>query len=187
MNTIYKTKTEQLTAFTAIFDPKSVKWRSNGSMELCYYPVEVIRERLNAVFPGFYDLRTGEVVPSEHSVDMSVVLTLRWVDGTISIIEEWGSSDVLMSKSGSSRTSESYKTAFSDALKRCCAAVGCGSELWNEEYRKKLEADRNKLPEKKQRDFSKPVEGSRFKSPLPPPPAMTKSDTPNTGSEDLDY
>ena len=99
----YPSKTEQFKALCSPFPVEAIKQRQQGGATLSYYPVEVIRTRLNEVFAGDYEFRTNNTITTESTMDMSCTLTLRWVDGTTTIVEEWGSSDILHSREGKRR------------------------------------------------------------------------------------
>lgn len=136
---MFENKDAQYKALVETFPRSFIKSRIQSGVELFYMPTEVIRDRLNSVFTGgAFDIRVGTVITSDLNVDLSCVLTLRWVDGSVTTIEEWGSADILMNKAGTSRVSDSYKAAHSDALKRCLAALGVAGELYHEEYRASL-------------------------------------------------
>lgn len=137
----YKTKQEQFEALCRVFPIEAIKEREQGGTTLYYYPVEVVRNRLNQVFAGDYEFRVRQVFPMEKTVDVTCELTLNWVDGSKTIVEESGSSDILLSAKGS-RVNEPMKTALSDGLKRCLSFIGCGAELYNEVYRGSIQTQR---------------------------------------------
>ena len=138
----FSTKQEQYDAIRATFPLSDVKTREQGGQQLSYYSVDTIRERLNAVFEGCYEFRIKQVLTTEKTVDMSGELTLHWVDGTSTVVEEWGSSDILFSLKTGNRVNDPFKGAASDCLKRCLVFLGCARELYNEDYRKTLGAQK---------------------------------------------
>ena len=148
----FQTKQDQIRALCMPFPIEAIKQRQQGGKTLSYYPVEVIRTRLNEVFPCDYEFRVNQVLITETTMDMSCVLTLRWVDGATTVVEEWGSSDILYNKDGKHRANDPSKTCASDALKRCLAFVGCGAELYNEAYRDGIPAMRQQQEEKEQEE-----------------------------------
>ncbi len=158
MTTTFSSKAAQFAALVAPFPAEAVEQRSQGGETFFYYPVDLLRQRLNEVFPASYDFHVNKVITTEGNVDMSCILTLYWVDGTKNSVEEWGSSDILRSERNNRRVNDPTKTASSDALKRCLAFFGCGGELYNKEFRESLKKQAEALPPRKERNFgSKPA------------------------------
>jgi hypothetical protein len=170
MTTRYTTKESQLEALRMPFPKENILTREQGGKTLYYLPIGTLRDRLNAVMSGAFDIRSGEIIPGAYNIDMSCILTLHWADGTQSQIEEWGSSDVLMTRTGTSRANDPYKNASSDALRRCLMAVGCGDEMWDKKVLAEIEKARNVIPPRKPRDFQT-TQGSTLPKQAPPPPA----------------
>lgn len=167
MIALYTSKEAQLEALRQPFSREHILSREQGSKKLYYLPIEVLRDRLNTVMPGGFDIRNGEIIPSADNVDMSCVLTLYWADSTQTQIEEWGSSDVLMNRAGTTRANDPYKNASSDALRRCLMAVGCGSEMWDKRVLAEIEKAENQLPPRKPRDFQTTSSGLPKQAPPP--------------------
>jgi len=149
MNT-YQNKQDQLAALSAPFKPEDVRQREQGGQMLSYFESSTIMKRLLEVMGTGYSIECGRVrdyAPDGklRRVDMEVIVTLRWVDGTESKLTGWGSSDVQYSKKDpDSIVSDFMKAALTDGIKVALSKIGVGAELYDSQYRKKLEADRAK-------------------------------------------
>ena len=137
-----QTKNHQYEALCRPFPIEAIKQREQGGATISYYPIEVVRTRLNDIFAGSYEFHCNQVIVTDTTMDMSFILTLRWADGSTTVVEDWGSSDILRSKDGTRRVNDPAKTCASDALKRCLAFVGCGAELYSESYRDSVTAQK---------------------------------------------
>jgi hypothetical protein len=149
MNT-YQNKHDQLAALSAPFKPEDVRQREQGGQMLNYYESSTIMKRLLDVMGTGYSIESGRV--RDHApdgklrrVDMEVIVTLQWVDGTMSKLTGWGSSDVQYSKKDPENiVSDFMKSALTDGIKVALSKIGVGSELYDSNYRKKLETDKAK-------------------------------------------
>lgn len=142
MSNTFSTAAEQLAALRAPFDPSLILTREQGGTELSYYPAHTIQNRLLDVLGAGLSITTERTEITEDRVDLSVRLTILWVDGSVSRIDGWGSADILRSKSGSNKVvNDPMKAAYTDALKVAASKLGVGLELYDKEYIKSLDND----------------------------------------------
>lgn len=157
----YTTAAEQLTALREKFDPTLIKTREQAGQTMSYFPSHVIHNRLLDVLGTGLSMTSEHVITTEDRIDMQVRLSITWVDGTLSRVDGWGSADIMRSKATQKITSDSYKVAYTDALKICASKLGCALELYDKDYLKSLEGGGSSSDE----DEEKPTRPARRMSP----------------------
>ena len=146
--TTYNTKQEQLNALRAPFSLEDIRQREEGGTVLNYYESSTIMRRLFSVMGGDYSLESGrieryEVDGKPRRVDMEVIVTLNWADGSTSRLTGWGSSDIQYSRKDDWRiVSDFFKAALTDGTKVALSKIGVGAELYDSNYRKNLAAEK---------------------------------------------
>ncbi len=149
----FQTKQEQLQALRSPFHVDEIRQREQGGQVLHYYESSTIMKRLLDVMGTGYSIECGRIerygVESKPKrVDMEVIVTLVWIDGSISNLTGWGSSDIQYSRSRMDDiVSDFMKAAHTDGIKVAMSKIGVGSELYDSQYRanitgKKAEADK---------------------------------------------
>jgi len=142
----YNTKQEQLQALCRPFPVEEVKSRDEGGKSLSYYEGATIMKRLTDVMGCGYSIATGRVErylvdDKPRRIDMEVIVSLRWVDGSESRLTGWGSSDIQYSKKDEWRiVSDFMKTSATDGIKVALSKIGVGAELYDSAYRASLGA-----------------------------------------------
>ena len=98
--------------------------------QLRYVPTHSFIERMNSVYAGEWDFR---IVNFEIRED-EVVVIARLTAGEITK-EDFGSAAVIRKKDNGEVVGigDSFKSAASDALKRCCRLLGLGLSLWTDD------------------------------------------------------
>jgi hypothetical protein len=135
--TIFSTDAEQLVALRVPFPISEIKTRSQGTAELNYYEAYVIQQRLLDVLGTGLSIRTGQVIATESNVNTETILEIVWASGRKTVTSGWGSSDILLGKSGKI-VNDPYKTAATDSIKVAASKLGVASELYDSKYREGL-------------------------------------------------
>lgn len=147
----YETKQDQLQALCRPFPVEEVKTRDEGGFTLNYYEAATIMKRLLDVLGCGYSIENGRIERYEHDgklrrVDMEVIVTLTWVDGSISRLTGWGTSDIQYSRNDEWRIVSDYmKTAATDGIKVALTKIGVGAELYDSSYRASLTEKKEQL------------------------------------------
>lgn len=142
----YQTKQDQLEALIRPFPRSEVKTRDEGGSTLSYYEASTIMKRLVDVMGSGFSIESGRieryaVEGKPRRLDMEVIVTLTWVDGSQSRLTGWGSADIQYSKKDEWRiVSDFMKAALTDGTKVGLSKVGLGSELYDSTYRASLAA-----------------------------------------------
>ena len=150
----YQTKQEQLQALCLPFPVEEVRTREEGGTTLHYYESSTIMKRLNEVMGGAISIESGRIEQyvadgKPRRIDMEVIVSLNWIDGTTSRLTGWGSSDIQYSKKDEWRIVSDYmKVAHTDGIKVALSKIGVGAELYDSTYRaamvaKKEQVDKN--------------------------------------------
>ena len=124
----FGSKSEVWSALTAPVPASAISWRQDGkpiardgryfARFVCYIEANTVRERLDAVVPGEWDL-TLEMLPQIHgSDDTDSVCAFKARLQVLGVIRE----DV--------GTGRDYKQAATDAFKRAAVRFGIGNELY---------------------------------------------------------
>jgi hypothetical protein len=127
----FGTKSEVWSALAAPVSPNAIAWRQDGkpiardgrhfARFVCYIEANTVRERLDSVVPGEWDL-TLEMLPQIHGSDDS--------DSTCAFKARLQVLGVIREDVGTGRD---YKQAATDAFKRAAVRFGIGNELYNYE------------------------------------------------------
>lgn len=127
----FSTRDEVWGALAAAVPPKAISWRQDGkpvardgryfARFVCYIEANTVRERLDTVVPGEWDL-TLEMLPQIHgSDDSDSACAFKARLQVLGVIRE----DV--------GTGRDYKQAATDAFKRAAVRFGIGNELYSYE------------------------------------------------------
>lgn len=130
---IHSSDAEQLAALRLPFPISDVKEREQAGQTLSYYEHNTVQNRLLDVFGTGMSLTTAQYTEDTENkiLHLEVLLEVQWVSGLVSKVSGWGSAAIR-------KNGEPYKSAFSDAVKVAASKLGCGLELYDEDYRKEL-------------------------------------------------
>jgi hypothetical protein len=136
------------------FPPEAHKKRKQGSAELTYVTGEMVISRLNEVLGlagwSFSVLREGSTEVEAWVLGEMVVT----IDGTTITRQQYGNQDVMR---GSRATSDLFKSAATDALKKCATTIGVGLYLYDEDERREVEQEMREAARQPQRKAADPT------------------------------
>jgi len=127
----FNTRTEVWSALSAPLPQGVISWRQDGkpitrdgrhfARFVCYIEANTVRERLDSVVPGEWDLTLELLPPISGSDDSDAVCAFKARLQVLGVIRE----DV--------GTGKDYKQAATDAFKRVAVRFGIGNELYSYE------------------------------------------------------
>lgn len=136
------------------FPPEAHKKRKQGSAELTYVTGEMVISRLNEVLGlagwSFRVLREGSSEVEAWVLGEMVVT----IDGATITRQQYGNQDVMR---GSRATSDLFKSAATDALKKCATTIGVGLYLYDEDERREVEQEMREAARQPQRKAAAPT------------------------------
>jgi hypothetical protein len=125
----FNTRTEVWSGLSAPLPPGVISWRQDGkpmtrdgrhfARFVCYIEANTVRERLDSVVPGEWDLTLELLPPLPGSDDGDAVCAFKARLQVLGVIRE----DV--------GTGKDYKQAATDAFKRVAVRFGIGNELYS--------------------------------------------------------
>lgn len=147
------------------FPAEQHKKRKQGSAELTYVTGEMVISRLNDVLGvtgwSFTVIREGSTETEAWVLGEMVA----HIDGKATIRQQYGNQDL---KRGQHATSDLFKSAATDALKKCATTIGVGLYLYDEDERREVEQEMR--------------EAARAPRPAPKPPTPIREAAVLTGA-----
>jgi hypothetical protein len=115
---------------SAPLDPNRVKQRpGKGGMTFDYIPAEYVIELLNQAFDYDWSSRVIDSLQVDQDILVLLELQLNSENGNVVVKQQYGSSTL---KPGVA-PGDAYKSAASDALKKCATLLGVALELYRDE------------------------------------------------------
>ena len=142
--TTYNSDAEQLVALRVPFPVDQVKEREENGKIFDYYEHNLIQNRLLDVFGGKFSMTTGATsVDTENNfVHVEVILEVEWISGGKTRHSGWGSAAI-------QKKGNHFKSAYSDALKVAATKLGCGLELYDDNYRESIKPQKAEIQRKR--------------------------------------
>jgi hypothetical protein len=121
----------------AKFPADAHKTRKQGGRDLTYVTGEMVIGRLNGVLGFDWSFRVVNQGSTEIEAWVLGELTAT-VDGVTFTRQQYGNQDL---SRGQHPTSDLFKSAATDALKKCATTIGVGLYLYDEDERREVEAE----------------------------------------------
>jgi hypothetical protein len=137
------------------FPAEDHKTRKQGGRDLTYRPGEKVIGRLNKVLGFDWSFRVVNQGATDVEAWVLGELSVT-IDGSVVTRQQYGNQDLAR---GQHATTDLYKSAATDALKKAATTIGIGLYLYDEDERREVEAE--------MREASRPKPAPR---PAPPTP-----------------
>jgi hypothetical protein len=121
----------------ARFAAEDHKTRKQGGRDLTYLPGEKVIGRLNDVLGFSWSFRVVNQGASEVEAWVLGELSAT-IDGATVTRQQYGNQDLAR---GQHATTDLYKSAATDALKKCATTIGVGLYLYDEDERREVEQE----------------------------------------------
>jgi recombination DNA repair RAD52 pathway protein len=167
----------------ARFPAEDHKTRKQGGRDLTYLPGEKVIGRLNDVLRFDWSFRV--VNQGNTEVEAWVLGELAaTIDGAVVTRQQYGNQDLAR---GQHPTSDLYKSAATDALKKCATTIGVGLYLYDEDERREVEQEMREAKRPRPAQPSGKVDAAAKLTGADPTPLKTKAELAADLKKGLEY